>query len=1097
MSNNFEVFIPNHLLFVWERALDNLRIFAKKLVFYITPIMTKPNDDQVEKAEKEISSQRLELIQQIDALNNSAILSEADADGNITFINDLFCQISEYSREELIGQNHRLLKSGKQADGLFVGMWKTISLGKVWQGEIMNKKKHGGYYWVATTIVPFKDADGKIYKYVGIRFDITKQKEQQDLLKKQSDELRVQQEKLLVANAEFQEVSRELEKVNKLLEKKAVKAQISYQDLYESLRQDVFLINLDGIVVNVNRKGILNCGFDSKDILGNHYSKSPFLRKILGTETEAVFTKYFDNHEGKNEIVEFNGENQTGELFYGEADVCLSLIDGKFHLQVAISDVTEKKKSELAHMQSEERFELAMKGANDGLWDWNLLTDEVYYSPRWKGILGFEEEDLQSNLQTWKALLHEEDRERAVSVFHDYLHGKISDYQVEFRMKHKLGHYVNILSRGQGVRDSTGKFVRIVGTHLDVTERLKKLDTIRKSELRLNKAQKIGKIGDWERDLATGEVSWSEEMYNIYHCDSATFKPNVESILNLIHPDDKKLFSTWVAATISGKRVPQMDYRILVANGNIKFIRAGGEIIFDELGKPIKAYGTAQDITELKKTEVTLKKSEFMLSQAQRIAKIGSWEFDLVSLEHNWSSEMYKIYNCDPDSFIPASDSIINLLVPEDRNILRNRIAATTAGKREPAVIIRILNPDNSFKYIRGDSETIYDDAGKAIRAIGTSQDVTEIKKAEKEIIKQIKFTENILNNLPADIVVFDANHNYIFINPIAIKDVKIRKWLIGKNDFDYCALKGIDDSFAYRRRRFFEETIQNKEGAQWIDEQVTTSGKTEYKLRKFHPHFEKGKIEFVIGYGMNITELKESEIQLKKTVVELNNRYNEMMQFNYIVSHNLRAPVANILGLFNILNLPNTSQEEKNKSIQYMHSSILKMDELIKDLSVILATRSSLNTKKELVSIPLLIQSISSTLENELKDSGSTLELQIEEDAKELLTVKSYVESILYNMISNSIKYKSRNAKPQIVVVAKKENDQLALTVSDNGIGIDLNRYKDQLFGLYKRFNTEVEGKGLGLHMIKTQVETLGGSVAVESELGKGTSFVITLPLN
>lgn len=1186
--------------------------------------MTKPEDDRIEKFGKRkvvdtAESQRRELAQQIDALNNSAIVSETDAEGNITFINDMFCQISGYAREELMGKNHRMLKSGLQPNGLFVGMWKAISLGNVWKGELMNKKKNGDFYWVDTTIVPFKNAEGKIYKYVGIRFDITNQKAQQELLYKQSEELQIQQERLVEANGEIQAVGIALEKANRLLERKAAKAQISYQELYESLRQDVFLISLDGTVVNINRKGILNCGVDANEILNNHYSKSPFLKKILGAEDNNIFDKYFNENVGKNEIVEFSGENLKEELFYGEADVCLSLFHGKFHLQVAISDITDKKKSELAQAASEERFELAMNGANDGLWDWNLLNDEVYYSPRWKGILGFEENELQSSFKTFDKFLHEDDKENVQLHLNDYLNGKIPEYALEFRMKHKLGHYVNILSRGQGVRDASGKFVRMVGTNLDITERLKRIEAIKKSELRLNKAQRIAKIGDWERDLATGDVSWSDEMYTIYNCDPKTFKPNVESIVQLIHPEDKKLFTTWVAATISGNRMAAMDYRIIDAQDKIKFIRAGGEIIFDESGKPILAYGTAQDITELKKAEeelqrlssilqvtsdfvgisssdrkvvylnkagrlalgygetedlsqtkisdylpdwsneliakvarpyaiqngkwtgetawinkegieipvsqviiahknskgeleymstisrditaqkaaeLKLKKSEYMLSHAQRIAKIGSWEFDLISLKHNWSSEMFRIYNCDPETFIPTSDSIVNLLLPEDRPILHNRITSTVAGKIEPSVVFRILNADGSFKFIRGQSETIYDETGKAIRAIGTSQDITEIKKAEDENIKQRKFTENILNNLPADMVVFDANHNYVFINPVAIKDDEIRNWIIGKNDFDYCTYKGIDNAMAYNRRRFFEKVIQNKVDLEWVDEQITQSGKINYMLRKFHPLLENGEIEYVIGYGINITDLKESENQLKQTVGELNNKYNELMQFNYIVSHNLRAPVANILGLFNIMNLPDSSSEEKNKSLEFMHASIKKMDELIKDLSMILATRSSLNTKKEIVFIPQLIQSISSTLQAEISNSGTVIKLDMEEDAKELFSIKSYIESILYNLISNAIKYKAKDVKPKINIATKKSVKNLIVSVSDNGIGMDLNQYGDQLFGLYKRFNLEVEGKGLGLHMIKTQVETLGGTVAVESELGKGTTFVITLPM-
>ena len=128
----------------------------------------------------EIETVTTELTRQVDCLNNAAIVSIADDKGDIIYVNDKFCEISKYSREELMGQNHRLLKSERQPEGLFVGMWKMISMGRVWNGEILNKAKDGSYYWVDTTITPFKGKDGQIEKYVAIRFDITNTKNQKN-----------------------------------------------------------------------------------------------------------------------------------------------------------------------------------------------------------------------------------------------------------------------------------------------------------------------------------------------------------------------------------------------------------------------------------------------------------------------------------------------------------------------------------------------------------------------------------------------------------------------------------------------------------------------------------------------------------------------------------------------------------------------------------------------------------------------------------------------------------------------------------------------------------------------------------------------------
>ncbi|NQT64285.1 MAG: PAS domain-containing protein [Candidatus Marinimicrobia bacterium] len=137
--------------------------------------------------------------------------------------------------------------------------------------------------------------------------------------------------------------------------------------------------------------------------------------------------------------------------------------------------------------QSEERFELAMEGASDGLWDWDLVKDEVYYSPRWKRMLGYAEGELKPHVDEWKRLMHPEDLERSLETVQNYLAGKSKDYNLEFRMQHKDGHYVDILSRGIAVRDEQGKALRIVGTHVDISER-------KQAETRLEQANNMKEL---------------------------------------------------------------------------------------------------------------------------------------------------------------------------------------------------------------------------------------------------------------------------------------------------------------------------------------------------------------------------------------------------------------------------------------------------------------------------------------------------------------------------------------------------------------------------------------------------------------------------
>ena len=247
----------------------------------------------------------------------------------------------------------------------------------------------------------------------------------------------------------------------------------------------------------------------------------------------------------------------------------------------------------------------------------------------------------------------------------------------------------------------------------------------------------------------------------------------------------------------------------------------------------------------------------------------------------------------------------------------------------------------------------------------------------------------------------------------------------------------------------------------------------------------------------LNLTKTKIAEQEREKLIKELSDKNNELMQFNYIVSHNLRAPLTNLQGLSNLFSIPGSSEEEKMKIVEHMKHAVNNMDVLIKDLHVILSTRSAINITKEKVVIKTLLKSISNTLELQINEADCVIKTTISKNAAQLFTVKSYVESIIYNLISNAIKYRSNQRKLQIDVSFKKEKNSYIITVSDNGIGIDMDIHGNYIFGLYKRFHLKVEGKGLGLHMTKTQVEAIGGKISVESKVNRGTIFTIVLPVS
>jgi PAS domain S-box-containing protein len=250
-----------------------------------------------------------------------------------------------------------------------------------------------------------------------------------------------------------------------------------------------------------------------------------------------------------------------------------------------------------------------------------------------------------------------------------------------------------------------------------------------------------------------------------------------------------------------------------------------------------------------------------------------------------------------------------------------------------------------------------------------------------------------------------------------------------------------------------------------------------------------------IYGIIQDVTERKLAEIERKKMVNDLMIRNSDLEQFAYIISHNLRAPVANIIGASAALNDLEVTDEDKEVLNRGIKTSIMKLDDVVQDLNQILQVKSSVNETREIVLFSDLVKDIKSSIKNLLKQDID-INCDFSERA-ELLTIKPYLYSIFYNLISNSIKYSQPAIPCSVTINSVVTKNKLLLVFKDNGLGINMEKKGDQVFGLYKRFHENTEGKGMGLYMVKTQVEILGGKISLESEENIGSEFTIEFALS
>ncbi len=239
-------------------------------------------------------------------------------------------------------------------------------------------------------------------------------------------------------------------------------------------------------------------------------------------------------------------------------------------------------------------------------------------------------------------------------------------------------------------------------------------------------------------------------------------------------------------------------------------------------------------------------------------------------------------------------------------------------------------------------------------------------------------------------------------------------------------------------------------------------------------------------------SELVEKNENLTETNTELIKHNNELRQFSYTVSHNLRGPVASLLGLIDLIDEEKLDDNDR-EIFNYIDASAQQLDQIIKDLSKIIDIRHDIFRIRQRIDLNSEISEIGNVLKRELE----THQVQLSKNVTlcpYIYSVKPMVGSILYNLVSNAIKYRSTERTPSIEITSRQEDSFYVIEVKDNGLGIDINQNKENLFKLYKRFHFHTEGRGLGLYLVKMQSEALGGTVAIESEINRYTKFTIRL---
>jgi PAS domain S-box-containing protein len=550
------------------------------------------------------------------------------------------------------------------------------------------------------------------------------------------------------------------------------------------------------------------------------------------------------------------------------------------------------------------------------------------------------------------------------------------------------------------------------------------------------------------------------------------------------------LFIAIISCKLAKRYSPYIDCYNFSFAKDILFIIITGLLFRYILSKNGKR--NTEIYNDLKQTNDKLKESKEKYDIVAKATSDTIWDWKIQEDHISWNKGIKGIYGYNLDQVGNTSKWWFDNIHPEDSIKMSIKLYSFIEQKTEKwQDQYRFKCSDNTYKYVLDRGFILKDENGKAIRMIGAIQDITKQKEEEN----RLKLLETVFTEAKDSIIITQAVSEddqipkIVFANPAFTKMSgyehseiigKSLNSFLGKNS-DSQQIEKLTDCIKTKKECFLEIILYKKD-------------QTEYWVRlSFIPVYNLEKeISHWISIQRDITEEKKLEKEKEILIRELTQNNKDLKQFSYITSHNLRAPLSNLTGLLNLIDDFTVEDTELKEILTGFKISTHLLNETINDLAKVITIKDNTSLQSEALEIQTIFKNIINQLKIQMENIKPQLHINYG-NAAIIHTNKAYFESIFINLFTNSFKYRSRNRDLIIDINIKEENDIILIHFKDNGIGIDLERHRNKVFGLYQRFHDYPDSKGLGLFLVKSQIETMGGSINIESEVEKGTEFTLT----
>ncbi len=608
----------------------------------------------------------------------------------------------------------------------------------------------------------------------------------------------------------------------------------------------------------------------------------------------------------------------------------------------------------------------------------------------------------------------------------------------------------------------------------------------REAELLLS-ALRVARIGGWELDLLKNKIYWTDITREIHEVPKG-FEPDLASGINFYKEGySRDTISRLVNDTMKTGKPWDVELQLVTHTNKEIWVRAKGEAQIIN-GECIRLFGTFQDIDHAKKIDLAYKKTSERLNIAKNAANIGIWEYHIEENSLVWDQTMYELYGIKASDFSGVYPAWKSSVHPEDQERCQREINEAINGKNNFNTSFRVVWPNGEIRHIRAASILQKNEENGSDIMVGTNWDITELIRAKMSLERSEESFKGAFQNSAVGMAIVGLDGKWIDVNDTICNSLGYSKKKLLSLSFQdithpsdlHTDLNLLKEVIAGKRDTYTMEKKYFHAKGHVVHVILTVTGVKDIN----------GNLLHFISQIVDISSRIIAEDRLKKILEITNNQNKSLLNFAHIVSHNLRSHSSNLSMLSNFLI---TEEDPKEKIIieKLIRDSSKSLNETVIHLNEVVQVKTA--NLENLESIPLqeALFQVKNSINGLIEKHAVHCELEVPTTLK-VKAVSAYLESIILNLFTNSIKYKHPDRDPVIKVKGYVEGDYKVLSFSDNGIGIDLKKHQNKIFGMYKTFHDHPDAKGIGLFITKNQIEAMGGKIEVESEVNQGSTFKV-----